>query len=321
MTFGADGVYNEEALVSRINSDLANDLGNLLSRTLAMVEKYFGGCIPTQRKAEDVDDDLKARRTETPGLLEGHMDKLELSNGLSAVWKLISRANKYIDETAPWVLGKDPAKADRLAEVMFNLAETLRYVTVMIGPFMPKTAMKMKDQLQIPEAYLTWESLHTSGEYGFTQRMEKKDNLFPRVEWVSDDQEEIKAKPTSKTKHVEKTLEEPQVQEKETITIDEFAKVQLKTGTVVECTKHPDADRLLILQVQLGDEVRQIVSGIAAYYTPEGLVGKKVVVVTNLKKTKLRGIESNGMILAAADGSTLNLVTIDGDLPSGTEVR
>lgn len=318
MTFGADGIYNEEALVSRINSDLANDLGNLLSRTIAMVEKYFGGVLPAGRKTEDLDEDLVLLMKEAPAILEGHMDRLELSNALMGIWKLISRANKYIDETAPWILGKNPENQGRLAQVLYLLAETLRCVTVMIGPFLPRTAQKMKEQLQIPDGCLTWESLSQPGCYDFSRVMKKGEALFPRVEWKLEEEETVPT-PKEKPKKAETKPEPAQIPTE--ITIDDFAKVQLKTGLIVECSKHPDADRLLVLKVQVGDEVRQIVSGISAYYKPEELLQKKVVVVANLKKTKLRGIESEGMILAAADGSQLNLVTIDGDLPPGTQVR
>lgn len=314
MSFGADGVYNEDALVSRINSDLANDLGNLLSRTVAMVEKYFGGVIPSKKETDDIDKSLVEMIGSTPKDVENHMEKMELSNALAVLWKLISRANKYIDETTPWILGKDPHKKERLAAVMFNLAETLRVVSIMIGPFMPSTAKKMQAQINIPDESLTWSSMSEYGSYGFENKMSKGDNLFPRVEIAEEKQKEIIAQNKKSDKKNEKKADD-------IISIDDFAKVKLKVAEVIECEKHPDADRLLVLQVRIGKEKRQIVSGIAQYYSAEDMVGKKVVVITNLKKTKIRGIESQGMILAAADKKNLNLVTVDKDISDGTEVR
>jgi methionyl-tRNA synthetase len=314
MSFGADGVYNEDALVSRINSDLANDLGNLLSRTIAMVEKYFGGVIPSKKETDDIDKSLVEMIGSTPKDVENHMEKMELSNALAVLWKLISRANKYIDETTPWILGKDPHKKERLAAVMFNLAETLRVVSIMIGPFMPSTAKKMQAQINIPDEALTWSSMSEYGSYGFENKMSKGDNLFPRVEIAEEKQKEIIAQNKKSDKKNEKKADD-------IISIDDFAKVKLKVAEVIECEKHPDADRLLVLQVRIGKERRQIVSGIAQYYSAEDMVGKKVVVITNLKKTKIRGIESQGMILAAADKKDLNLVTVDKDISDGTEVR
>jgi methionyl-tRNA synthetase len=314
MSFGADGVYNEDALVSRINSDLANDLGNLLSRTVAMVEKYFGGVIPSKKETDDIDKSLVEMIGSTPKDVENHMEKMELSNALAVLWKLISRANKYIDETTPWILGKDPHKKERLAAVMFNLAETLRVVSIMIGPFMPSTAKKMQAQINIPDESLTWSSMSEYGSYGFENKMSKGDNLFPRVEIAEEKQKEIIAQNKKSDKKNEKKADD-------IISIDDFAKVKLKVAEVIECEKHPDADRLLVLQVRIGKERRQIVSGIAQYYSAEDMVGKKVVVITNLKKTKIRGIESQGMILAAADKKDLNLVTVDKDISDGTEVR
>ncbi|HAE62194.1 MAG TPA: methionine--tRNA ligase [Eubacteriaceae bacterium] len=314
MSFGADGVYNEDALVSRINSDLANDLGNLLSRTVAMVEKYFGGVIPSKKETDDIDKSLVEMIGSTPKDVENHMEKMELSNALAVLWKLISRANKYIDETTPWILGKDPHKKERLAAVMFNLAETLRVVSIMIEPFMPSTAKKMQAQINIPDESLTWSSMSEYGSYGFENKMSKGDNLFPRVEIAEEKQKEIIAQNKKSDKKNEKKADD-------IISIDDFAKVKLKVAEVIECEKHPDADRLLVLQVRIGKERRQIVSGIAQYYSAEDMVGKKVVVITNLKKTKIRGIESQGMILAAADKKDLNLVTVDKDISDGTEVR
>ncbi|SHE39102.1 methionine--tRNA ligase [Alkalibacter saccharofermentans] len=314
MSFGADGVYNEDALVSRINSDLANDLGNLLSRTVAMVEKYFGGIIPSEKQVADIDQSLLEMISRTPKDVASHMEKMELSNALAIIWKLVSRANKYIDETTPWILGKDSEMKERLAGVMFNLAETLRVVSVLIEPFMPTTAKKMQAQINIPEEALTWESASEYGAYGFGEKMSKGDNLFPRVEAIEEKKEETKSQ-------IKKSEQKKGKKEDDTISIDDFAKVKLKVAEVIQCDKHPDADRLLVLQVKIGEERRQIVSGIAQFYSAEDMIGKRVVVITNLKKTKIRGIESQGMILAAADKKDLNLITVDRDISDGTEVR
>ncbi|MBO1702012.1 methionine--tRNA ligase [Eubacterium callanderi] len=317
MTYGADGIYNEDLLVSHINSDLANDLGNLLSRTVAMTVKYFDGVIPAERESGDFDAELIALAEETPGVVEDYMNKLDFSRALEAVWKLVSRTNKYIDETQPWVLIKDPEKKARLAMVMYNLTESLRIISVLVSSAMPDTGVKIADELKVPEELRTWESIQSFGKYPDGIQVERCEPIFPRIEVKKEKQEQ--KQPPKKEKQTKKE-EKAEVPEG-LITIDDFAKVEMKVAEVISCEQHPDADRLLVFQLDLGTEKRQIISGIAKYYKPEDLVGKKVIVCTNLKPVMLRGLESNGMILSAVKGKKLSILTVDGDvIPAGGKV-
>ncbi|MDO4288301.1 MAG: methionine--tRNA ligase [Eubacterium sp.] len=316
MTYGADGIYNEDLLISHINSDLANDLGNLLSRTVAMTVKYFDGVIPTEREAGDFDADLKQLAEATPAEVEAYVDKLDLSRALESIWKLVSRTNKYIDETEPWVLIKDEGKKARLAQVMYNLTESLRIISVLVTPFMPSTGRQIADELKVPQDKRTWESIQHFGGYPEGVQVERCEPLFPRIEV----KKETAAAPAKEKKQDKGDKKQAADVPEGLITIDDFAKVKLKVAEVVDCKPHPDADRLLVFKLNLGKEERQVVSGIAKYYAPEDLIGKKVVVCTNLKPVTLRGVESNGMILSAIKGKKLSVITVEG-IPAGGEVR
>jgi len=331
--FGSDGVFSNEALINRINSDLANDLGNLVSRTVAMIDKYFGGIIPSQRVQGEYDDDLKRVVMETPQKVEELLDKLQFNSALTEMWKAVSRTNKYIDETMPWVLAKDEANHPRLAEVMYNLAESIRIISILIQPFMPETPEKIWAQLGITDnAALSWDSARTWGGYPAGSSVSKGETLFPRID-IKKELEELE-KLTGKGKDVQenhstnaiKTPEKNKnhnesTQEAEMITIDDFARVDLRVVKVIEAEKVEGSDKLLKLKVEMGDETRQVVSGISKHYNPQDLIGKSVVLVANLKPVKLRGIESQGMILAAGDDTGLALVMPDKLVGSGMKVR
>lgn len=315
-SFGQDGIFSNEVLLNRINADLANDLGNLVSRTVAMIDKYNGGIVTAPTIAGDFDEELKNLAVSVSAKLEEKMNKLDFSNALDEIWKLVRRTNKYIDETAPWILAKDGEQKGRLDTVLYNLAESIRIISVLIRPFMEATTKKIWLQLGMDEHQgTTWEDSASFGKLPTGLKVRKGEALFPRID-IAKELEELEN--LSKPKTVEVKEEEKAVEEKPEITIDDFAKVDLKVGEIVECKKHPKADKLLILQVKIGKETRQIVSGIAKYFESEELVGKKVVVVANLKPVKLRGEESKGMILAAESGEELVLLTADID--SGAQV-
>lgn len=340
--FGSDGVFSNEALINRINSDLANDLGNLVSRTVAMIDKYFAGTIPVQRAWGDFDDELKAIITEMPAKVEDLMDKLQFSTALTEIWRAVARMNKYVDETMPWVLARDEANKPRLAQVMYNLAEGIRIVSILIQPFMPETPEKIWQQLGLAgtEA-LSWDSAKAWGAYPEGISVCKGDVIFPRID-IKKEMDELEnitgqavpapvvEKVTEVKEKIEKTKNDKPAeaqanvaaeQGSELISIDEFAKIDLRVVKVLEAEKVEGADKLLKFKMELGNEVRQVVSGIAKYYKPEDLIGKYVILVANLKPVKLRGIESQGMILAASDDKELALVTLDKIIDSGAKVR
>ena len=326
-TFGQDGSFTREKFLHRLNSDLANDLGNLLSRTVSMVEKYNEGIIPSPKSQEEVDASLRELAVSTADKVEEEMDKFNFSAALEEIWKLIRRTNKYVDETMPWILAKDENK-DRLDTVLYNLSESLRIISVLLKPFMGKTSIEIKQQLGI-KAQANWEDtkIWNSEEDSIAgNRVEKGNIIFPRLEIEKEldilekaNQDLIDRR--TKKKEVGKVEEKKEVEETPEVTIDDFAKIELKVAKVVNCENHPKADKLLVLTLEIGDETRTVVSGIKDFYSPEDLIGKKVVAITNLKPVKLRGIESRGMILAAEDDQgKLSLLTTLEEVKDGAVI-
>lgn len=317
-TFGKDGSYTNRNFLSRLNADLANDLGNLVSRTVTMVEKYSDSAVPSPKVKGGVHDELASEAIRAYSEFEGQMDELQFSEGLESIWKLIRRTNKYIDETMPWALAKDEGKKDELDTVLYNLAEAIRIVGVLISPLMHVTSKKIFEQIGISaqQELLTWESVQSFGKLTPGTKVSKGEILFPRLDIES----ELEALEEIFAPKEEKAEQKP-LEHKEEITIDDFGKLELRVGEIMDAQKHPKADKLLVLQIKLGSETRQIVSGISNYYKPEELIGKHIVVVCNLKPVKLRGVESQGMILAAVsdDDTKLVLPSVEG-IESGCEV-
>lgn len=322
MALGADSSFSNEIMINRINSDLANGLGNLVSRTVAMVDKYFGGTLPADREAGDFDAELIAEAEGLVAKVDEFMDKTQINNALAEIFKVVSRANKYIDETAPWVLGKDESKKARLATVLYNLLETIRIVSTLLSNFMPTTMPKVWEQIGAAESDITYENAGKFGVLPADVTVHRGEIIFPRID-VNKEIEELNKIIGSNAEPEEKADDgfEPAPIADE-ITIDDFAKVDLRVALVKDCEKVKKSKKLLCLQLDDGFGGRQVVSGIAAWYKPEDLIGKKVVIVANLKPVKLCGVESNGMICAAdtPDGAA-SVIFPDQDLPCGAKLR
>ena len=317
MPLGSDSSFSNEIMINRINSDLANDLGNLVSRTVAMVDKYFGGTLPDDRLAGDFDADLIAMATALKAKVEKGIDEVQLSNTLAEIFKVVSRANKYIDETAPWVLAKDEANRARLAAVLYNLLETIRITSILLTPFMPSTTPKIFEQIGAAEAVQTLESTEKFGALDKNVTVKKGEVLFPRID-IQKEIDELNAMLAPKKAPV---VEDEDLDKANIIKIEDFANVKLRSGEITACEKVAKSKKLLKMQVDDGRGGRQIVSGIAAWYKPEDLIGKKIVFVANLAPAKLCGEESQGMILACDVGKDARVIFLDSDIPNGSVIR
>ncbi|MBR6393260.1 MAG: methionine--tRNA ligase [Ruminococcus sp.] len=328
MALGADSSFSNEIMINRINSDLANGFGNLVSRTVAMADKYFGGTLPEERLEADIDKDFISVVTALRSEVDKYMDETKLKSVLEEIFKVVDRANKYIDETEPWKLGKNEADKPRLASVLYNLLEAIRVISTLLSPFMPTTMPKVWEQIGASAEDATYDNADKFGVLPKNVTVHKGEILFPRID-VDKEIDELNA-------ILQKNMEEAQsklsAEEKgeapaepielaPEITIDDFAKVEIRVAKVIACEKVKKSDKLLCLQLDDGMGGRQVVSGIAQYYTPEDLIGKKIQLIANLKPVKLRGVESNGMICAADTPDGVKVIFVDDSIPVGSKIR
>ena len=319
MALGADSSFSNEIMINRINSDLANGLGNLVSRTVAMVEKYFGGTLPTERESGEFDDDLIATATALKSSVDDFMDKTQLNNALAEIFKVVSRANKYIDETAPWVIAKDETKKARLATVLYNLLETIRITSTLLSAFMPTTMPKALEQIGACEKCATYENADKFGVLPLDVTVKKGEALFPRID-VEKEIEELNSIIKNNEQVDEKTAKlKEEIEGVAQIGIDDFCKVDLRVAEIKACEPIKKAKKLLKLTIFDGVKERTVASGIAKFYKPDELIGRKIILVSNLKPAKLCGVESCGMILAATCGEDVKVIFVD-DMETGSKI-